>query len=259
MWVIGFILGIILGSLVKALADRSLANESFLGRSYCPKCKHKLHWYDLFPILSFISTSGKCRYCHKKIGVGYPLVEIVMGILTGFLFWQSFQSSALIFDLIFKTFFITILATLFLTDIREMFIPDRIILPSIVISIIFLIIITAIKGRGLTAEPLLSSVLMGLLIGGFFMALIIVTRGKGMGGGDVKLGAFMGLGLGFPGSLIALIIAFLSGAIVSLILIISGKKHFGQVIPFGPFLVLGSLAVLFWGNQILNWYLRLGA
>lgn len=89
------------------------------------------------------------------------------------------------------------------------------------------------------------------------MALIVVTGGKGMGGGDVKLGAFMGLALGFPGSLVALAIAFLSGAIVSLILIISGKKHFGQVIPFGPFLVLGSLIALFWGDWLTLWYLTI--
>lgn len=88
------------------------------------------------------------------------------------------------------------------------------------------------------------------------MALIAVTKGKGMGGGDVKLGVLMGLGLGFPQSILAVILAFLSGAIVSLILISGGKKHFGQTIPFGPFLVLGSLITLFWGNRILDWYLH---
>ncbi len=99
---------------------------------------------------------------------------------------------------------------------------------------------------------------MAVIIGGFFWGLIIITRGKGMGGGDVKLGAFMGLMLGFPQSLIALILSFLTGAIFSMILIIFGKKHFGQTIPFGPFLVIGSLVALFWGNQIIDWYLHLG-
>lgn len=89
------------------------------------------------------------------------------------------------------------------------------------------------------------------------MALILVTGGKGMGGGDVKLGAFLGLMLGFPNALVALMLAFLSGAIISLVLIVLGRKHFGQVIPFGPFLVLGSLIALFWGNQIIDWYLHL--
>ena len=78
-----------------------------------------------------------------------------------------------------------------------------------------------------------------------------------MGGGDVKLGAFIGVALGFPGAILALVLAFLSGAIFSVSLIVLGKKHFGQTIAFGPFLVLGSLVTLFWGDQILNWYLKL--
>ena len=229
---------------------------------------------------------GKCRYCKDRINLEYLLVEVGMGILVGFLFWQSFQNFQLtifILDLFFKTFFVIILAVLFLTDLKKMLIPDRIILPAIVISITFITVITIIKiiflyyylnqtllGQKLlessdyfqrhalmAAEPLLGSILMGFLIGGFFMALIIVTKGKGMGGGDVKLGAFIGLGLGFPYSLVALMLAFLTGAILSIILIILGKKHFGQTIPFGPFLVLGSLIALYWGNWIIEWYLNL--
>lgn len=303
MWYLffGFLTGTILGSFVKALADRSLIKQSFRGRSYCPKCKYKLHWYDLFPVVSYLLLSGKCRYCKQKISIEYLLIEVGMGVFVGFLFWQSFASfqlsalsyqpvfsfqfSVFLLDLVYKIFFITILAILFLTDIKKMFIPDRIILPSIWVSITFLIFIMVIKiiylyyyllqspvGQKLlppysdyfqrhaliTAEPLFYSVLTGLLIGGFFWALIIITRGKGMGGGDVKLGAFMGLGLGFPNSLMALMLAFLSGAIVSLILIALGRKHFGQTIPFGPFLVLGSLTSLFWGTEIVDWYLHLG-
>lgn len=295
----GFLIGAVLGSLALNLAERSLQKKSsFWGRSYCPKCKQKLHWYDLLPIVSYLILRGKCRYCHKEIGIEYVLVEIVMGALIGFLFWQSlgsvqvtgyrlqdFQTIQAFFDLIFKTFFITVLAILFLTDLKKMFIPDRIVLPAIVISVIYLIIITAYKigylyyylsqstiGKLLlppksdyfqrhaliTAEPFLGGIAVALAIGGFFMALIMITKGKGMGGGDVKLGAFMGIVLGFPLGLLALVLSFLLGAIFSLILIFLRKKHFGQVIPFGPFLVTGSLIVLFWGKEILDWYLTLG-
>ncbi|OGE27551.1 hypothetical protein A3B42_02510 [Candidatus Daviesbacteria bacterium RIFCSPLOWO2_01_FULL_38_10] len=158
-------------------------------------------------------------------------------------------------------------------------------MPAIKISIIFIIFITIIKvvflyytlnqtrlGQLLlpphsdyfqrhamiTAEPLVWAVVSGLLIAGFFYGLILITKGKGMGGGDVKLGAFMGLGLGFPASLLAVITAFLIGAIYSIILILLGKKRFGQNIAFGPFLVIGSLVALFWGKEILDWYLHLG-
>lgn len=166
-----------------------------------------------------------------------------------------------------------------------MFIPDRIILPSIIIGAGLGLILVIIKvvylyyylsqsavGKLLLppfseyfqrhalaiAQPFLAAVLIGLFIGAFFFSLIIITRGKGMGGGDVKLGAFIGLMLGFPQGLFALVLAFLTGAILSVFLIIGGKRHFGQTIPFGPFLVLGSLMMLFWGRDIVEWYLRLG-
>ncbi len=303
----GFLVGAVLGSFVKALADRSLSFKSFWGRSYCPRCQHKLAWYDLFPILSYILLNGRCRYCRKKIGIEYLVIEVVMGILIGFLFWQTpvviarststslsvnsatwqsfFQFSILLLELLSKIFFIVVLVILFLTDIKKMFIPDRIILPSIVIGILLTLSLTITKigylyfvlsqtviGRLLLppkseyfqrhaleiAQSFFWSILIGLLIGGFFLSLIMITKGKGMGGGDVKLGAFMGIMLGFPNAIAALVLSFLTGAIFSVVLIIAGKKHFGQTIPFGPFLVLGSLIMLYWGNQIMNWYLNLG-
>lgn len=300
--VFGFSLGAILGSLTKALSDRSLNNKSFWGRSYCPNCKKKLQWYDLFPVLSYLFLRGNCRYCKEKIGIEYLFIEVLVGILIAFLSWQSFLNfqysildfkslsnifkfSIFLLELLIKTFFVVILAVLFLTDLKKMFIPDRIVLPSIVIGLIlklilvglqvgFLYYVLASSKLGklllpphsdyflrhvlLTTEPFFFSLLMGVLIGGFFLSLIIITKGKGMGGGDVKLGAFLGLMLGFPGGLFALMLSFITGAIFSIGLILSGKKHFGQTIPFGPFLVLGSLVMLFWGQEILNWYMRLG-
>lgn len=298
MWgLFGFIIGAVLGSFIKVLADRGLNGRSFWGRSYCPHCKHMMQWYDLFPIFSFVFLHGKCRYCHKKIGMEYLLVEVVVGFLIGFLFWQSFDSvfslqssvfsykfAILILDLIFNVFFISILVALFLTDLKKMILPDRITLPAILIGIIFITVIMIIKiiflyyylsqsaiGRLLlpprsdyfqrhaliAAHDLLGGMAMGFILGGFFLSLIIITKGKGMGGGDVKLGTFIGIMLGFPQALLAVVLAFLSGAIFSVGLIFAGKKHFGQVVPFGPFLVLGSLTTLFWGNQILDWYLKL--
>ncbi len=291
----GFVLGSILGSFAKALADRSLKFQTFFGRSKCPKCKHPLNWYDLFPILSYVLLKGQCRYCHKKLGNEYLLVELAVGILIGFLFYQetayfqfsavNFQFSLVLLDLVFKAFFVTILTALFLTDLKKMFIPDRIIITAIWISVGYLVVTTVYKivyfyfllnrtylGKLLLpphtdyfqrhsfmlAEPLLTGILLGIAVGGFFLALILATKGKGMGGGDVKLGAFMGLVLGFPNSLLALVVAFVSGAVISLVLIVGKKKHFKSQVPFGPFLVFGSLVALFWGDLIVNWYLKLG-
>lgn len=282
---LGFILGTVLGSLVKALADRSLKNKSYWGRSHCPHCQKALDWYDLFPIISYLILGGRCRYCHQKIGREYVLVEFLMGVLVAFLFWSFVASDKLLIflpDLIFKTFFIVILGVVFLTDLKKMFIYDRMIYPAILIGFFSYLLFTVYKigylyfslsqtrvGQLLlpphsdyfqrhalmAAQPFLGSLLMAVLIGAFFWGLIIMTRGKGMGGGDVKLGAFIGLMLGFPASLVALIFAFFIGAIFSLILITLGKKHFGQTIAFGPFLVAGSLIALYWGQVIIDWYL----
>ncbi|MBI2019140.1 prepilin peptidase [Candidatus Daviesbacteria bacterium] len=296
----GFITGIILGSFAKALADRSLGKNSFWGRSYCPSCKAGLRWYDLFPVFSYLLLKGRCRYCHRKIGIEYLVVEVVMGVLIAFLFTQTFVNFKFeifnfysilnfkflifIFELILKIFFITVLTALFITDIKKMLIPDRIVIPAIWIGLTSLFALTAYKigylyyylssnllGRYLLppneyfgrhaliiSQPLLYGIGTGFGIAAFFYIIILLTRGKGMGGGDVKLGAFMGLMLGFPNGILALILSFLTGAVFSVMLIIAGKKHFGQVIPFGPFLVAGSLIALFWGNRIIDWYLQIG-
>lgn len=288
---VGFILGTILGSLVLCLATRSLSQESFWGRSYCRHCRKRLRWYDLFPLFSYLSTGGKCRYCGTSLKIEYLLVEAGMGFLVGLLFYQTALLEKLspplllpLADIFFRAFTICILVMVLLTDIKKGLIPDRITYPAVIISIIYLVIISLYQtvvlylslnsselGKYLlpphsdyffrhaliSSSPLLTGAGAAILLVSFFGALILITRGKGMGGGDLKLGAFMGLTLGFPGSVLALAIAFLSGSIAGLGLILSGKKRFGQTIPFGPFLSLGGIAVLFWGEQILKWYLGL--
>lgn len=287
-----------MGSFIGAAAERSLESITFWGRSYCPHCKHSLRWYDLFPILSYLLLGGKCRDCQKSIPLEYLLIELGVGILVGFLFYQTlgslqvtgyrlqldFQTIQTVFNLAFKTFFITVLAIIFLTDLKAMFVPDRIIIPAIWIALGALFLDTIYKvaylyfsltqsslGRYLLpphsdfftrhaiyhAEDLAIQLGTGLLIGAFFMALIIMTKGKGMGGGDVKLGAFMGLILGFPNGVLAVFLGFISGAVAALLAILLGKKSFKSHIPFGPFLVVGSLITLFWGNKIIDWYLQL--
>lgn len=292
--VVGFVVGTILGSLAKVLADRSLEGRTFKGRSYCSHCKHKLGWYDLLPIFSYLLLWGRCRYCRKKIGHEYLWVELGLGAAVAVLFWQEalrfpgvadyFRLAIFILELTFKTFFLTALAALFITDLRKMLLPDRITLPAIAASLVFLIVLTVIKigyfyyylsqtilGKYLlpphsdyfqrhawiTLEPVLWSTISAVAIGIFFTGLIILTKGKGMGGGDVKLGVLMGLVLGFPGSFLALMLAFLTGATLSLGLIALGKKNFGDTLAFGPFLILGSYTSLLWGEEIISWYLSL--
>lgn len=282
MWILGLGIGAILGSFAKALADRSLREENFRGRSYCEFCKTNLTWYDLFPILSFILLWGKCRYCRQKLSLEYLVVEVVMAGLIGYLFYQS---NLPLFELIFKTFFITILAVIFLTDLKKMFVPDRIIIPSIKIAffsllsfsiyqVIYLYVYLKQTSVGqhlisstdyfqrhaiMVSYPFLGSLAVGLGIAAIFYLLIVITRGKGMGGGDVKLGLFLGLGLGFPNGILAVILGFFSGAILGGAALLSGKKKLKSQIPFGPFLIFGSLVALFFGKQIFDWYLGMSA
>lgn len=242
----GFILGAILGSFVKAIADRSLTNRSFLGRSYCELCKKTLKPQDLVPIFSYLFLKGKCRYCKKRISQEYLVVEVVTGFLVAAIFWIDWPNLSL---LLYQTFFVTVLVTIFLTDLKEMFVPDRVIIPALIISILIKLL--------LLPHQLASSVISGFLIGLFFLILVVVTKGKGMGGGDIKLGAFIGLSLGFPGGFLAIMLGFLLGAIFGLLAIILGKKSLKDAVPFGPFLVIGSFITLFWGNEILKLYLQI--
>ncbi|MDO8619050.1 MAG: prepilin peptidase [Candidatus Daviesbacteria bacterium] len=242
---LGFLIGTILGSFVKALADRSLTQETFLGRSSCEYCHKQLKVWDLIPVISFLLLHGKCRYCHKSLSPEYLIVEVVMGILIAGIFWLNFPlNSPLMFG--YQIFFVTVLATIFLTDLKEMFIPDRIIYPAIITGIIWQFLLGSFVEAAIAA----------ILIGGFFLSLVVLTRGKGMGGGDIKLGAFIGLSLGLPYGILAVMLAFLTGATFGIAAILLSKKHFGESLPFGPFLVLGSLITLFWGTQILQLYLK---
>lgn len=296
--VIGFILGTVLGSLAKALADRSGENRSFMGRSYCESCQHQLHWYDLFPVFSYLSLKGKCRYCHKSIPFTNFLTELGLGILLATLFKLSlspafintlitsgidWQSGILLADFIFKIFVVTVLVIIFLTDWQTGLIPDRITYPSTIIVAVYFLLSVGLKiwliYQSLVKDgpffskyllppysnylydivqrlllPLFWNAVAGLSIASIFVLLIIVTRGRGMGWGDVKYVFFLGLVLGFPNVALAVFLAFFGGSIASLLLIGLRRKNFGQTIPFGPFLSLGALATLFWGAQILDWY-----
>jgi prepilin signal peptidase PulO-like enzyme (type II secretory pathway) len=254
--IIFFLFGLFVGSFLNCLIYRLSLGESFLrGRSYCPKCKHKLSWYDLIPLLSFFILKGKCRYCSAKISLQYPLVEFFSGLLFAFSalliflspptsLYQFFQFS---FTILFYWFFISVLIIIFVYDLKYFIIPDKIIYPAILVSFIWRLI----SFRGL--DPLFSAVGSGA----FFLLIFLISRGKWLGLGDVKLVFFMGLLLGFPNILLSLFLAFSIGAIIGMGLIILGKKSLKDEIPFAPFLVIGTLIALFFGQNLINWYLEL--
>lgn len=274
------------------LAQRSVTNKSFWGRSYCFKCNKRLHWYDLLPLLSYLYLKGQCRYCKSPFGVRHLIVEIVTGVLVAILFYLNLtllglMSGNLVYylEFSFKLFILVILVILFITDIETGLLPDRITIPATLISLGYWILLSLIKiwllfygltknelGRYLLPpytnyfwehsllilDPFKWAIFASLLIGLFFGSLIFITKGRGMGGGDLKMGIFLGLALGLPGGILSLMLSFLLGSLVGIALLVAKLKSFGQTIPFGPFLSIGAIIALFWGEKIINWYLDSG-
>jgi prepilin signal peptidase PulO-like enzyme (type II secretory pathway) len=262
-----FVFGLTVGSFLNCVIYRLQKEEEFLvKRSYCPHCKKTLGWQYLIPVLSFVFLKGKCRYCQRPISWQYPLVELATGILFVFIAWNqliinpigipsgSYGASNFLnfFYLLIVACFLIII---FVSDLRYYIIPDRVIYPAIIVALIYNIFLFFVFHHSFKAflNPLLSAVLASA----FFLAIVLISRGHWMGWGDPKLAFFMGFLLGFPNILVALFLAFFIGAIIGIGLIILGKRTLKSEIPFGPFLVAGTFAALFWGTEIIKWYFGL--
>ena len=250
--IIVFLLGLFIGSFLNCLIYRLWHKQSFLkGRSYCPKCKHKLSWYDLIPVLSFLILRGKCRYCQEKISWQYPLVEMA----TGFLFFLVFifQSGFVGYYFILASCFLIVI---FVYDLQHFIIPDKVIFSAIGVSFLYQLIFNWILKID-NQFSILNYLGAAFVASAFFLFIVLISQGKWMGLGDVKLAFFMGLLLGFPNILVALFLAFSIGAIIGVGLVVFGRKKLKSEIPFGPFLVGGTLVAMFFSSDLINWYLNL--
>lgn len=260
-----FVVGIFVGSFLNVIVDRLPRKETISkGRSHCEFCKKELVWYDLIPLLSFLMLKGKCRYCHKKLSLYYPIIELGTGVLFALTYIfvisnspfglsqggqfiisnEIFNHKSLIINLIYYLFIISSFIIIFFEDLKFGIIPDKVVFPAIVATLLYLLIINP--------SSLIIYFISALGSFAFFIVLFLITKGKGMGFGDVKLSFLLGLILGFPKIILALYLAFLTGAILGIILIVWRKKRsLKDTIPFGPFLVIGTLLSLFLGNLIL--------
>jgi len=262
-----FLLGLNVGSFLNCIIYRLEINQSFLkGRSYCPNCKHKLNWYDLIPIFSFLILKGKCRYCQKPISWQYPLVELATGLLFILIFnfqlapYQTggfgagFPISNFQYLLVtgYWLLIICFLIIIFIYDLKHYIIPDKVVFPVIIIALIFNFQFLIFNQSPVFENLILSAI--GAAV--FFLFIVLVSRGNWMGMGDIKLAFLMGFFLGFPKILFALFSAFLFGAIMGIGLIILKRKSLKSEIPFGPFLITGTILALFFGEKIMNWYLN---
>jgi len=221
------------------------------GRSYCPKCKKSISSKDLIPIISYLLLKGKCRHCKKKISKSYPLTELATALIFVISYVnlpQSFTNTTNLTYLIITLIFFSIIIFTFVYDLKYMEVADSVLLPGIIFAALATI-------HPLT--PTIFSALIGAtIIFGFFFLQILISKGRWIGGGDLRIAVFMGLMLGWPLALSGLVISYLIGSIISIFLLIVNRNcKMKTAIPFAPFLSIGTFLTYFYGAAITGWYL----
>jgi len=259
------ILGGIWGSFSTVCIYRLPENQGIIpGRSFCPSCKNKIQWFDNIPILSFLFLRGRCRCCRQRLSWQYPLVEagtgamfVLMAKATGF-----FSTSVNLKGGVNLFFFLAlgfIFAAIFLWDVKYMIIPDQLIGIGLVLEAGYYLFQIGNGGCNWAEVNCgwLSGLLGGLIIGGFFYFLFLISRGKWIGGGDVKLGFLLGGLIGWRLVYGMLLTSYLTGSLVALALIVAKKKKISSKLAFGPFLIVGTMIALLFKMEILFWQNRL--
>lgn len=246
-----FIIGSIIGSFTNVLIDRIPKGISIaFSRSYCPHCRKKLSPLELIPIFSYLMLRGKCGSCKKEIPARLLLVEVILAVLYSLLYVMVFMSVIGLFQFIYLLAILPLFMAIIFTDLEYGIIPDQLLLYVIVIIATYFILFS------LVSLPV--NLLTGFVVFVFFALLFLATSGKGMGFGDVKLSFVLGLFLGPVDSIVAMYLAFLTGAVVSIALVAFRIRRFkGGTIPFGPFLVVSSITAYFWGGLLIKLFLKI--
>ncbi|MFP4514993.1 MAG: prepilin peptidase [Parcubacteria group bacterium] len=245
------IFGLIVGSFLNSLIWRMHAGESFSGRSFCPHCREKIHWYDNVPVLSFLALKGRCRYCKKKISWQYPLLEISTAVL----FLLSYlQLQGNLFDLNYlllarNWLAIAVMIIIFVYDLRWQLVSLLVVVPAIILFIAFNLFLSFLWWEILLA---------GLILSFFFFAQYIITRKKGIGEGDIWLGALAGVLLVDLNLLFIMVfLTYVIGSIVALTLLSIGQKKWGEKLPLGVFISIATILTMLYGTVISEWYFNL--
>ena len=234
------------------------------GRSKCPECGAKISWLDNIPVLSFLLLRGKCRNCRKEISWRYPTIEIGFALVflslvvasRGCFFNKIVESNPVcgwsnalgmlsyLFYLLLSILFITV----FVIDLR-----NKIILDQLSFLGLLLVVISLLLFRG---NVFFLNMLVGFVSAAFLLLIHLLTRGRGMGLGDVKFAIFTGALLGWPASLVWMFLAFLTGALVGIILVLRGSAKLKSQIVFGPFLVFAAFVAFIVGRFLIDIYLQ---
>lgn len=261
-----FVMGLVWGSFLNVVIFRMSHGKSIAeGRSICPKCKHTISWKYNIPLLSFFMLRGKCAYCKKKISIRYPLIEFLTGVFFVWWFVVGFNFFKLVgqpWSVIQPFFWLTVglvLLAIFMIDLLYMVIPFSLNLTLFSLSLLYRVGLTSFgMMRG---EDFIRSVESGIGVCLIFLLVQFLTkkiRGvDGFGLGDIFLVPSLGILLGWPKIVPGIFLSFLIGSLVGIVLLVSGKKKLGQYLPFGPFLIAGTVLSLFWGAQIWSWYVSL--
>ncbi|MDF2636893.1 MAG: hypothetical protein K0R78_3767 [Pelosinus sp.] len=236
-----FLYGNLIGSFLNVCILRIPAGESVIsGRSHCDHCKKLIRWYDLIPIFSYLILHGRCRNCKTKFSIQHPMIEALNGILYVLVFYcYGFNYLSVIYCL-----FISALLVLSVIDLRTNTIPFGI---NIVIFVLGLIRLVTDYGH-------FYDYLIGFVsVSGFLYLVYLITKGRGMGGGDIKLMAAAGLVLGWQLIILSLFLGCIYGSLIHPIRMkVSGQ---GRVLAFGPYLSAGIITAIYFGNHMINWYL----
>lgn len=245
-YVIIGLFGLLIGSFLNVLIGRYRELETVVAtRSHCPHCRKDIPWYDLVPLLSFVLLRARCRYCDEKISWQYPLVELLTALLAVHLFivfgwsWLTIAYFAIF----------ALLLAVAVIDSRDLVVPDEYVWPAILLAII----VSALRPYEIDPQTFWGV----LLAGGGLAVLVVGSRGRWMGAGDIGLGIILGLLGGFLGSVVGLISAFILGSVVGLVLMAIRRKRLKDMIPFGPFLLVGTYIATIWGQNLAQWYLEL--
>jgi len=250
MWnVISIIFGAMIGSFLNVCIHRLPKEESIVRPgSHCPECKTPIQYYDNIPLLSYLLLRGKCRYCQASISIQYPIVEAITALSSFFLFITFGVSLSFVYYFS----FVAALIAITVIDLYHQIIPDVISLPGIVIGLLGSLVIPQI---------IFWSSLIGALSGGGSLFLVATVyqwlfKREGMGGGDVKLLAMIGAFLGWKAVILTILLSSFIGSIIGITVMLIKGKDFKYAIPFGPFLALGAMISLFWGENLISWYLH---
>lgn len=251
------LLGLFVGSFLNVCIDRLPKGQSIIHpRSHCATCNRKISNLDNIPIFSYLWLRGRCRYCHAPIPIRLPIVEGITGLLFALLlvYWKFGLGLELGISLVYASLLIVI----FVIDLENQLVLDKVIYPGMALALAFSFFWPGLEGIGaLPGEALgrVVSSLAGGAIGMAAMALPFIIYRRGMGMGDVKLGALVGLMSGYPLVAIALLLAVITGGLVAAILLVFKIKKRSDPIPFAPFLATSAMVTLLWGQAIWQWYL----